>query len=139
MILSVCVDDKGGMMFNRRRQSRDRRQQEDLLQWCADRKLWIDSYSAPLFEGAGACVTGSFLEQAGAGEICFVENRSVAAFSEKIETVVLYRWNRTYPADLWFDLDMTAFVLTETSEFPGTSHETITREIYQRKERMSWQ
>lgn len=87
MILSVCVDDKGGMMFNRRRQSRDRRQQEDLLQWCAGRKLWIDSYSAPLFEGAGACVTGSFLEQAGAGEICFVENRSVAAFSEKIETV----------------------------------------------------
>lgn len=139
MILSVCVDDKGGMLFNRRRQSRDRRQQEDLVRWCTGRKLWVNSYSAPLFEGAQICVAEDFLEQAGAGEICFAENQPVAAFAEKIEAVVLYRWNRTYPADLWFDLDMTDFTLAETTEFSGLSHETITREIYERKERASWQ
>ena len=31
MIAVVCIDDKGGMLFNRRRQSQDRLLREDLL------------------------------------------------------------------------------------------------------------
>ena len=31
MIAAVCSDDRNGMLFNRRRLSRDRAQQEDLL------------------------------------------------------------------------------------------------------------
>lgn len=133
MILAVCVDDKDGMMFNRRRQSRDRAQQEDLLTWCGGRTLWIAPYSAPLFPDS-AQVDEAFLNKAAAGDVCFVEDRSVKAVAEQVEAVVLYRWNRTYPADLRFDLDLSGFRLESASEFAGHSHETITREIYQRKE-----
>ena len=44
MIIAVCVDDKGGMLFNNRRQSRDRAQQVDLLSLCGEKKLWIAKF-----------------------------------------------------------------------------------------------
>jgi hypothetical protein len=133
MILAVCVDDKFGMMFNKRRQSRDRMQQEDLLRWCAGRKIWVHPYSASLFEGAELCVDDAFIQKAEAGDVCFVENVSLNGLADEVEALVLYRWNRRYPADLRFDLDMTAYELEETIEFAGASHERITREIYKRK------
>jgi len=46
--------------------------------------------------------------------------------------VVCYRWNRHYPADQYFDIDLSAmgFALSESEDFPGKSHEKITREVY---------
>lgn len=125
------------MLFNRRRVSRDRRQQEDLLALCGDGRLWMDGYSAPLFSWAAARVTvdEDFLEKAGAGELCFVEDRALAPAVDRVEAVVLYRWNRAYPADVRLDLDLSGFQLAERTEFPGNSHEKITREFYTRKER----
>ena len=133
MIIAVCVDDKYGMMFNKRRQSRDRAQQEDLLKWCAGRKLWMHTYSAALFADGEICVDDACLEKAEPGDVCFVENLPIKEKAAEIETVILYRWNRRYPADFWFDLELTAFDLEETTEFAGSSHEVITREIYRRK------
>ena len=45
------------------------------------------------------------------------------------ETIILYRWNRKYPADHYFSIDLTQWKLMETTEFPGNSHEKITKEI----------
>ena len=136
MVVAVCIDDKNGMMFNKRRQSRDKAQQTDLLNLCAGQTLWMNSYSAALFEGAEQVrVDDAFLEKAEKGEICFVEDCSVKAVENCVEAVVLYRWNRTYPADLRFDLDLTNFALETVTEFDGSSHDTITREIYKRKEK----
>ena len=134
MILAACIDDKRGMMFNKRRQSRDQAQQSDLVNWCAGRRLWMNSYSAPLFAGIEVCVCDDFLQKAGAGEICFVETCSAKGLEDRIEAVILYRWNRTYPADVWFELDLSGYVLEKTEEFAGASHEVISREIYRRKE-----
>ena len=53
MIIAVCVDGRGGVMFNRRRQSQDRAQREDLLNFCAGRRLWIAPYSAEI--GRASC------------------------------------------------------------------------------------
>ena len=53
MNLIVCLDDRNGMMFNGRRQSRDRADIEDILRDCAGR-LCIEGYSEPLFAGRGA-------------------------------------------------------------------------------------
>ncbi|MDO4315497.1 MAG: ribonuclease Z [Oscillospiraceae bacterium] len=137
MIAAVCIGDGDGMLFNRRRVSRDRAQQEDLLALCGDGRLWLAPYSAPLFAWAAERVTADdgFLEKAGPGEVCFVEDRALAPAADRVEAAVLYRWNRAYPADVRFDFDLTDFRLEERTEFPGTSHERITREIYRRKER----
>jgi hypothetical protein len=45
---------------------------------------------------------------------------------------VVYRWNRRYPGDVFFDLDVSAapWRCVETEEFVGSSHEKITKEVY---------
>lgn len=135
LIIAVCVDGRGGVLFNRRRQSQDLAQREDLLQFCGGRRLWIAPYSAPLFgEREGVEVDEEFLTKAGAGEVCFVEDRPIAPAAERIEAMVLYDWDRAYPADVHLDFDPAAagFVLKEERPFPGTSHERIIRKIYER-------
>lgn len=137
MIAAVCIGEGNGMLFNRRRVSRDKRQQEDLLALCGEGRLWMDGYSAPLFAWAEERVTvdEAFLEKAGPGEVCFVEDRALSPVEDRVGALVLYRWNRAYPSDVRFDFDLSDFYLEERTEFPGTSHEKITREIYRRKER----
>ena len=93
-------------------------------------------YSAPLFAGSEICADEAFLERAGEGEVCFVENNSLRGMEKKAETVILYRWNRTYPADFYLDTppEECGLVLSESREFEGSSHEKITEEIWIRKE-----
>ena len=84
----------------------------------------------PAEEQSRLCVDESFLEKAGPGEPCFVEDRSVAPFAGRVERVVLYRWDRAYPADLYWDLSLEGWTLARREEFPGSSHEIITKEVY---------
>lgn len=143
MILIACIDDNKGMMFNRRRQSQDRVLRQHILDMVGDGKLWMDGYSGKMFakDSDGSteeriCVDEDFLNKASAGEYCFVEKDScgVDMFPDtaNIESVVLYKWNRVYPADQYFTMDLSAWKLVETTEFPGSSHEKITEERYVR-------
>ena len=134
MTIILCLDDENGFMFNRRRQSRDREVLADVAALSKETTLRVAPYSAPLF--AGMCepqVSDDFLEAAAAGDVCFAEDRDVTPFLPKAQRIVLYRWNRRYPADVRFDTALLdAFRLTERTDFPGYSHESITREVYDR-------
>ena len=135
MILTVCVDDRGGLLFNGRRQSQDRVLRERLLELTGGRPLWMSPYSAGQFAGQVApnvTVDAACLDRAGPGEFCFAEEGGLAARAERVEGVVLCRWNRVYPADTYFDLPLEGWTLTERGEFAGSSHETITLEVYAR-------
>lgn len=55
------------------------------------------------------------------------------AFAENIELVILYRWNRTYPADVYLDLDLSQWERNVQHEFRGSSHEKITEVKYERR------
>lgn len=134
MILLAAVDDNMGLMFNRRRQSRDRLLRQRILRLCGDAPLWMSPYSAaqfgPELEGRCVRVDEDFLARAGKGEFCFLEDRSPAPWAAKTEQVVLFHWNRVYPADAYFDLDLSGWPLARREDFPGSSHETITQEVY---------
>lgn len=134
MIAIVCLGERGGMMFNGRRQSRDRAVIQDILRLAAGKRLLTDAYSAPLFQQApeAVAVCGDPLAEAGDGELCFVEGRSLAPFLPRLEGLIVYRWNRDYPADRFLDISVPdgQFKLTETAEFAGFSHEKITKEVY---------
>ncbi|MGI5948655.1 MAG: ribonuclease Z [Lachnospiraceae bacterium] len=135
MIIVFCIDDKNGMMFNGRRQSQDRILREKILADAENSKIWMNSYSAKLFSDVDPGriqVDEDFLEKAGNGEVCLVENVDVTPYLEKAEEIILYKWNRTYPADTWFDTDLTNWKMVETIEFVGSSHEKITKERYRR-------
>ena len=136
MRLIVCLDEKGGMTFNHRRQSRDRVLIEDLLQTVGEGRLWMAPYSELLFAETKKklSLAEDCLLQAGEGEWCFVENQSCLPYLEKIEEVTVYWWNRHYPSDRTFDIDLSKeeFSLAERTEFAGSSHEKITKEVFRR-------
>lgn len=143
MILMACIDDNKGMMFNHRRQSQDRVLRQHILNMVGDGRLWMNEYSGKMFakDSDGSpeeriCVDEDFLNKASAGEYCFVENDpwGIDMFPDtaNIESVVLYKWNRVYPADQYFTMDLSGWKLVETIEFPGSSHEKITEERYER-------
>ena len=131
MNLIVVLDDRNGMLFNHRRQSRDRVLTDRILEISGGR-LVVNSYTAELFEGRAADLTVSEapLSAAKEGEWCFLETLSPLPVLEKLEKVVVYRWNRTYPSDLKFDLDLSAMRLISKTDFAGFSHEKITEEVY---------
>ena len=133
MILIVCVGDRGGMLFAGRRQSQDRVLRDDLLREVNGAKLFMNAYSAKLF-GADDRITVAedCLARAGAGEYCFVENLDPVPYAEKLEQIIVYRWNRHYPADRHFKiaLETPAWTKIRTEEFAGSSHEKITKDVY---------
>ena len=136
MTIAVCVDDRGGMLFNGRRLSRDRGLIADLLELAGDAPVRAAPFSAALFNGSCERVTVSddFLDAAGAGDVCFVENADAAPYMDKVERFVIYRWNRDYPSDTLLDVrpEKYGLRLDESRDFAGSSHGRITREVYVR-------
>ena len=130
MNVIVTLDENNGMAFNGRSQSRDQAVLARALQMAAGHKLWMAPESAPLFPGAPVHAAVDFLDKAGPGDFCWVENRPLSPFAGKIEKLVCFRWNRRYPGDVFLDLPLERWRLAERMEFPGTSHEKITMEVY---------
>lgn len=128
MKLIVCLDDKNGMMFNKRRQSRDRVLIENVLELSEGERIYTNEYSAKLFPEKAIEVFEN-IEEIENG-YCFAENFTVD--EEYVEEIIVYKWNRLYPADTYFNIDLENWTLTESVEFEGSSHEKITREIYRR-------
>lgn len=134
MYYIFCVDERGGRMFMKRRQSQDRILRERVLALSAGHTLWMSTYSAKQFtEGGLFTVDDDYLQKAGAGDYCFVEDKGFDL--SECEGVILYNWNRHYPADVKWETDLIAegFSLTAQNEFAGHSHEKITEEIYKRE------
>lgn len=128
MTVYVCLDDRDGMLFNKRRQSRDAAVLAD-IRASIPGVLTVDPYSQKLVQGAGIPYELA-PEELPEDAHFFLETRSAKAVVEQASTVVIYRWNRHYPADVRFDADLSRFRLESTGEFPGKSHETITKEVY---------
>lgn len=136
MIIIAAVDNHNGLMFNHRRQSRDKILQEKILEMTADSKLWINHYTEKQFIDTAACrqlnIDDNFLNKAASGEYCFVENSSLQKFEARIEKIILFKWNRDYPRDFVFDINLGSgqWKLTYSEDFAGYSHEKITMEVY---------
>lgn len=132
MILIACVDDNLGMLFNNRRQSMDRVLRARLLKLCGTHKLWMNAYSRGQFDKTAESITvdEDFMTKAGSDDYCFAENISVKPYEKEIQKIILYRWNRVYPADLYFDIDLKNWHLKESNDFAGSSHDKITEEVY---------
>lgn len=133
MKIIVCVDDKNGILFNFRRQSQDREIIKRILENSKSTKLWMNNYSAKLFGTAdNICVSDQFLQEVRDQEYCFIENAEIP--SDGIEEITLYKWNRKYPADTYFEIDLKKeFKKISSIDFAGNSHEKITEEIYVKK------
>ena len=131
MQVIITVENRNGMLFNHRRVSRDQKVSERILAYCKEKKLWMNAYSAKLFENNPQIrVSETFLEQKDA--ICFVEDQDVTPYLPEIDTIMLFHWNRDYPADFFFTVDLSEWNRIHQEEFAGKSHEKITMEVYKK-------
>lgn len=137
MNIIICLDDNNGMMFNKRRQSQDIILRADLKEFIKDKDLYMNNYSYKLYkdiDNGNIKVSENFLEQCTENDFCLVEDKLLNNYINKINNIIIYKWNRIYPSDLYFDINLTSnsWELLETKEFQGSSHEKITRIIYRR-------
>ncbi len=135
MIVIICVDDNLGMMFNNRRQSQDRTLRKRIIEISVNSRLLMNSYSIKQFdeEDRDKIITDEdFAKNAQKGDFVFFENISPKQYEKNIEKIILYHWNRNYPADFYFDIDLkeSGWILNDSYDFEGYSHEKITEEIY---------
>lgn len=138
MTLITCIDDRGGQAFHNRRLSRDRVLCARILELAGSGTLRLSPYSLPLFEslphGAALLAGEDYLERATGADFCFAEREDVTPWLDRADKLVLFRWNRAYPFDLRFPLDELDrhWGLTGTADFPGSSHEKMTEEWYEK-------
>lgn len=132
MNIIICLDDKNGLQFNKRRQSRDSVLCDRILSITKDNVLWMNEYSAKIFPSASIKVNDDFLSLASDGDYCFAENSDFLNYIGKLEKVIVYRWNRVYPSDDKVDTNfLNEKKMISSTDFKGSSHEKITEEIYE--------
>ena len=134
MKLIVCLSEEDGMMFNHRRQSRDRVLIADMIRHVGNTPLWVSPYSAPLFgeDCSSLRVDANPVLAAGETEYCFAEDTPLPKNLANANEILIYRWNRLYPADVYFTCDTSAFTLIQSEDFVGSSHDSITKEIWKK-------
>lgn len=137
MTAITFVDRNGGVMFNHRRQSQDRALRAHILELAGDRPIWMSAYTArqfPAEQQAQIRPVERPLSAAGTGELCLVEGEALLPYEAQLETLILFRWDRVYPADTYLDIPLAehGWRLVEELEFQGYSHEKITQEVYRK-------
>lgn len=134
MTAIVCIEDRGGILFSKRRVSRDAEVVRDVAR--DHQRILLTKYSLPLFDteklDTGVCL--SPLSEGKSGDVCFIEDGSIKDNLARISRLIVYKWNRTYPSDvkLGFEPLSAGFTLISSSELVGKSHEKITKEVYVR-------
>lgn len=130
MVLITCLDQKNGMRFNNRRQSRDREIIHDIYQTLLDAPLYIHPDSESLFKDypGKLVVEKDFLNNT--SMFCFVEKADFD--DENIDEIIIYRFDKVYPADEYFPIQLDEYVLMDETEFKGYSHDLIAKEVYSR-------
>lgn len=136
MTVIICTDDRGGMLFNKRRVSKDRLVIKDIEKEIDDGILYISDFSESLFleSEISALSVSEPLSVAEKEDFVFIENYTLKESISKIKKLIIYRWNRKYPFDFSLDINplQCGFSLVSTVDFKGSSHDKITKEIYEK-------
>ena len=131
--VAITVDDRMGLAFNKRRQSRDKKLIDDLCSK-TDKDIYISSYSAILFDEHKnrIKIVEDPLSECPDGGFCFLEMTELGIHIDSISELVVYYWNRLYPSDKKLDINITdhGFKMSAKYEFVGNSHDKITKFIY---------
>lgn len=133
--VALAIDDKGGMMFNKRRQSRDRLLIKDLCDKMQS-LIYISAYSSLLFEDFSdrVKIVENPLLECEDGACAFVEGLKLSEYTDDIDELIIYFWNKVYPSDVKLDIDVEkcGFKMCAKYDFTGNSHDKITKGIYKK-------
>lgn len=126
MILVVCIANNNGIMFNKRRVSKDALLIERLKSKIGENKIYLSNYSKELFDGFNNITHN--IEDIKETDFYFLEDEEIPNL--KINEIIVYKWNRDYPADKFWELSLNEYTLISEEDFAGNSHERITEIIY---------
>ncbi len=126
MNIIVCLDENKGILFNKRRVSKDKEIILDIVK--NNDCIYVSEYSYKLFLEYG------YSEKVIIKDICnegtfFIEDSDVSGCN--IEKITIYYFNRKYPSDYKFNIDLSKYKKVLEEEFIGSSHEKITKCIYE--------
>lgn len=133
MKLIFCLAKDKSMMLFGKRQSKDAKLVEWIVNHIGDAKLWVSNYSAKQFEGvSNIVIDDDYTNKAAEADYCFIEDKDYS--TEGVSEIIICKWNRDYPGDKFFDIDLkaNAFKKVDSIDIAGKSHEKITIEIYKR-------
>lgn len=133
MTVIICVDNNGGILFNGKRQSKDRIFRKYLLDIVEKKnsRIAMLPYTYSQFkEDEGKELTDVKEEFSFDEDYIFLE-RAIPILWEKVNNLILCCWNRDYPADEYFNLPIgVECILRNTEEIVSDSH-TLTIETYE--------
>lgn len=138
----LCVGQRGEVLFNRRRVSRDAAVLEQIA---AEPNLTVSSYSWKLFSEMESRpvmnVSYTPLADTPDGGTCFIEDTldELQTLGGRVKRLTIYRWDKTYPKEKLFVVEdflhnqgkSVEECATELTKFPGKSHEEIMKEEYE--------
>jgi len=131
----ITIDDNGGLMFNKRRQSRDRVLIDDMCK-SINEKIHMNAYSAQLFDAYldKICIFDNPLKDCPDGGYVFLEGTHIGNYMHEIDELIVYHWNKLYPSDMRLDINIenSELKLYNKYDFAGSSHDKITKGIYKK-------
>lgn len=136
--LLIITDDRGGMMFNSRRQMKDGELLDKLIRRFGCGGICASPYTFRLidrYEGAMMCEDP--VAECPDGALCIVEDPSLLGdIRDSVGTLIRCCWGISYPADTYFTLDLAELGYRRISkEKIGTSiHAKAFCEVYKRAE-----
>ena len=94
MKLILCLDERNGLSFNNRRQSRDRAVIDKIVCLAKEEPVWITSYSSELFREThcNVRVSADIMHAAKPGEYLFIENQDPHELLAQVSSVYIFRW-----------------------------------------------
>ena len=129
MNLIFCLDDKNGILFNHRRQSRDRVMLENAIA-LAGGELFVTPFSEKIMKSYSLPHTVTEdLTALGKEDWLFYEEGDPSFLFPLCQRIVIYRWNEVYPSDVRVSLASLCGGEADW-EFEGSSHKKITRHPY---------
>ena len=135
MTAICCIDESFGLLFNNRRQSMDMEVRKKIYSLLNDNLLFMNEFSKKQFEeNKKIVVSETPFESCSKKDLCFFENLSLLSHIDKVDKIILFKWNKKYPADFFLDFFPfeNGWNLKEALDFAGSSHEKVTMEVYEK-------
>lgn len=131
--IALCIDPRGGMRFNKRRQVKDVEVISDLVSRFGGEKIYISPFSAKLFLGCeNVEICDDPISACEENSLCFIEEASLLHDLDSFDTMVVYVWGLNYPADEHFTYDISSlgFKRISKDKMKTQIHEKVTRDVY---------
>ena len=137
MILIFTLDDNNATQFCGKRQSTDSEVATHILDFANNAPIYMKEKSKSFFNTAiRSCSQFVFVDNFNdvpEDAVCFIEEVVSDEILNKVDLMLVYRWNRVYPSVVKDRLNLDDYTKHFIESFKGSSHNQITTELYMRK------